>query len=934
MELENVEDALPLSPTQAGMLFHCIAEPGSGVYINKISLTLKGEFHYSSWLEAWRQVVQRHTVLRSAFVWDGVDEPLQIIFQQLDIIIQQKDCSAMSDSELADAMQTLRRNASIDLTQAPLMRFYVLQVDQQCHELLWVFHHLLMDGWSARQVLNEVMQLYQAAAQGVLADLAVVQPWDNFVNWLQNRDDSGDRRFWQDYLLGFAEPTELLLPSVSLQQELTVDSLMTKDVIPAALSRQLVGLARELRITLSTLMHAAWGLLMQHYSGQQDVVFGSTVSGRPHDLDGVEEIVGLFINTLPVRLQIEDDCTVKQWLQTLQQNLLAIKRYQNTPLNKIQGWSDAPKGRALFDSIVVFENFPAREETLENSLLIESIEYFEQSNYPLALLIVPESAIELILVHQSGRYPQQIAEQLLRHYQNLLKAIPDYLAQSPLAVPMINSAELVLLEQWNQTQRNIDSSQLIHQQIAAQAKTQPDAIAVAAGDTAISYAELERLSTAWAITLLERGVEPGCHVALCFQRNSMMIIAMLATLKAGCAYLPLDAHYPHDRLLEQLNDSAAQLLFTDAESYAVGNGLSIPVINIEKDAPIANPECAFPRVSDAMPAYIIYTSGSSGKPKGVQISHRNLLNSNNARINYYLRQPETFLLLSSFSFDSSVAGIFWTLSQGGMLLIADFRIEQRLDRLAGLIERHQVTHTLCLPTLYHLMLENMAAKQLNSLAVVIVAGEAFPANDLLAMHRQKLSQADLYNEYGPTEATVWATVFDTKALPLNAIAPIGKPVDNTHIVILDLQGRQCPIGLPGEIYIGGESVADGYFGDKEESEIRFVSLPGMAGSWYRTGDWGYFQADGNIVFQGRHDQQVKIRGHRIETAEIEKAIMLSPEVEDVIVIATADNKQQEDPAQLDDGRLEKLAWSLMAMGDDEAEKLFLEIESLSDSNSG
>ena len=939
MQLENVEDIYPLSPAQAGMLFHSIAAPGTGVYVTQISTLLQGRLDQEKFIAAWQQVIQRHASLRAAFVWDGVDEPLQVIRSKVTISWELLDWRIRPESEyqaaIAARMQT-DRVASFDLTAAPLMRMTLIRLGGDSWRLLWTVHHLLLDGWSMPIVLDEVLQLYRAATAGKIAELPEVRPWRDYIAWLQARDASADEPFWRRYLSGF-HARNVLQTGAAQGDPPEASVLMTEHILSADVTRRLAEVAREQRVTLSTLVHGAWALLLHHYCDARDLVFGSTVSGRPAELAGVERMVGMFINTLPVRVAIDEHGSMQEWLQALQSNLLALRSYEATHLVNIQSWSDVPRGESLFDSIVAFENYPSADGSADDGgIHTGDTQHLEQSNFPLALLAVPGECLRLILAHRLSRYSEKTAQRMLRHLQTLLAGIPEYLDQPPTAVPILDEVERRQLDAWNETEVRFPSNRLVLQLIADQARDNSGSVAVACGSDSISYTGLNALANQWAHELISHGVAPGDRVAVCISRSVMMIVGVLAALKAGAAYVPLDPGYPGDRLNGQLRDSGAKIVLTDRQSAELPYAGDVQVIIMYVDGPAQPDTDPAPEIScDAM-AYVIYTSGSSGEQKGVQVTHRNLLHSTSARLHYYPQQPGVFLLLSSMSFDSSVAGIFWTLCTGGTLIISGHRMEQDLEQLTDIIAGHKVTHTLCLPSLYRVLLEYADSTRLQSLNTVIVAGESFPTDGLLDLHRQALPATALYNEYGPTEASVWCTVFDTRFHPEGQPVPIGKPIANTRILLLDSKGRRCPVGLPGEIYIGGEGVAAGYLNRDNETAASFVTLPVDSTHHerlYRSGDLGRYLPDGSIVFLGRRDGQVKIRGYRIEPEEVTAVLSRVPGVGRAMVVTLPAGNAAMTETALGHEDISRLAWHLQAMGVAASENLLNEIESLPDISS-
>ena len=977
MTLENVADIYPLSPMQQGMLFHALSAPQSGVYIEQYSCRLQGDLQIPAWQAAWQQVIDRQPVLRTAFLWEELDEPLQVVRQQVDATWALEDWRSHSPSQQRQQLDEFLgrdRRLGFDLLQAPLSRFRLIQLQDSTYHFIWSFHHLLADGWSIPIIWREVLTCYQAACQGETPVLPPIRPYRDYIAWLQiqtattttTTDTAGiAEKFWRSQLQGFAAPTPLpaartgLGPATAYRQQI--------NALPISLTTALKTLGRHHRLTLNTLIQGAWALLLHHYSSQDDVTYGAVVSGRPTELPGIETMVGLFINTVPMRVSIDPHQALIPWLQTQQQQLLLLRQYETTPLTDIQRWSDVPPGSPLFDSIVVFENYPTTAAP-DLPVAVHDIRYLEQSNYPLALLVVPQDHLELWLLYDPARFEDAAITQLHHHLELLLTAFVEQSQATLGQLPRLTPAA----QQQLAARETIDypRDRTIHQLIADQVKRSPTAPAVIFQDQSLTYAELDQRAYQLAHHLQGCGVITGDRVALCLDPGLERIISILAVLKAGAAYVPLDPTYPASRIEFCLQDTAPQLLLTQ-RSLPLPE-VAIPCLYLDEDG--ATPETGnFPSLtwqasssdssfpdfssrrfpSEASPpqdgrgtspesgvahgtpddlAYIIYTSGSTGQPKGVMVSHRNLVHSTTARSHVYPDPVERFLLLSSIAFDSSVAGIFWTLCQGGTLVLPPRRIEQDLRQLADLIARQQITHTLCIPTLYALLLEAADPQQLRTLHTVIVAGEACPRT-LAQRHHTQLPGTCLYNEYGPTEATVWATAYPIPSILPPGPISIGNPIPNTQVHLLNNHLQPVPIGAIGELYISGDGVTQGYLNQPEKTAAAFLTLdtrhqtaigdhpsssPSPPLTVYKTGDLARYQADGTLEWLGRCDRQVKIRGYRVELGEVEEALRQEEAVQEAVVMAR--------PLSPPLAPVESLAAALTALDPQQAEALLAAVE--------
>lgn len=899
--MKNVSDIYPLTPTQAGILYHTLRSPQEDIYFQQIGCTLHGDIDIDKFKQAWAEVVARHPALRTIFLWEGVDEPLQLVRETVTVPWEILDWRAIPPTEQADKLATLNREyraRGFDLARAPILKMILIQLAEDHFRFVWNFHHLLTDGWSTHLVLYEALGTYEALRRNEQYDVSAARPFRDHIDWLMRQDNEKADRFWREQLAGFAAPTAIRVDTPNLSATVQHgEEFLTLDTNTLT---ALKALARQQRLTLSTLINGAWSILLSRYSGENDILFGTTLSGRPAELHGVERMVGMFINTLPLRVHVMEEEYLLLWLQNMQAKQVEIRQYEYSSLARVQRLSGLDAGQSLFESIVVFENYPVQEAG-ERSFHVEDIHYREQSNYPLALLVIPEESLQLLMIYDRNRFGAETIRRMLVHLKTILQGMVSNPDQRLGDLPLMDAIEYEqLVIEWNQTEVDTGPVICMHDRITAVAREGPAKTAVTARDGALTYAELDQRANQLARHLIRRGVQPGSPVGLHVERSTAMMVGILGILKAGCAYVPLDPTYPAQRIGFVLNDTQAPLVVTQPHLAAP---LGLPedrTVILDQNwlqiasEPINSPEIM---VHPTDTAYIIYTSGSTGNPKGVTVTHQNLFYSNAARSVYYQEKVGNYLLLSPFAFDSSVAGIFWTLTDGGTLIFPAPGDERDIARLSGLIKQHQVTHTLALPSLYRLILEYAPAGSLDSLRAVIVAGEACPP-DLARYHYSRLPDAVLYNEYGPTEASVWSSVYRLEPGIDQKIVPIGRPIANYKAYILDLRRKPVPVGVPGELVIGGPGIVPGYWNRPDLTEDRFSQNPFGDGRVYRTGDRVRWQPDGNIEFLGRVDNQVKIRGHRIELEEIEAALLDHPGVAQAVVLVQGDTQPAIDPDDL------------------------------------
>ena len=922
----NIDGIYRLSPTQEGLLFHTLYAPDKGLYCVQFICRLRGKLDPVRFEEAWHQTVDRHDAVRALFTWERHEHPLQVIRRSVRTPFSFLDSqeSPGDDSKAMESFLDADRLKGFRLDEAPLMRVMLMSLGPKEHRLVWSFHHLLLDGWSQRVFLSEVLARYDALARNEPPKLPDAPRYGDFIGWLGRQDVRAAGTFWKAKLAGFRETTDLRLPRPEEPVASGHSELRLR--LSRHQTRALESVARSERITMNTILRGAWSLLLSRYSGSEDVVFGATVSGRSTELEGIETMVGLTINTLPVRVTVEPESELGPWLRHLQNEQAECSAYEFASLADVQRLSDVAPGQPLFETILVFENVPeAQSSELAPSLEVSEDRFVDRSHFPMALLALPGDALELTLVYDRQRFATANVERLVRHLRNIIEAIAEDPERRLADVALMSEDESRdILVDWSHSDPSHTSEKTVLQLFDRQVECNPEAIAVISDATEMTYRELELAAKRLARRLKARS-KPGMPVAIYLERSLEMVIGILGILYAGRGYVPLDPGWPHERLAFISEDTGAEVVVTTKADAGALDGV-FPVtllVDDAKDTPSG--EIELDETSPETLAYIFYTSGSTGRPKGVEVDHRNLLHSTAARFDFYSDVVERFLLLSPFTFDSSLVGIFWTLCQGGTLVLPPPRVEQDVQELARRIARNRVTHTLCLPSLYALLLEHADARELSCLTTVIVAGEACPG-ELASRHADRLPRAALYNEYGPTEATVWSTAY--RALPMEPgrTVPIGRPIPGTQVYLLGPDGRPVPIGIPGEIFVGGEGLARGYLNQTRLTEERFryhriAQGKGDEVRLYRTGDLARWREDGSLEFLGRVDRQVKIRGYRIELEEIEAVLNGHPNVHQAAVTARSS------PAERGQGS--DLGTRLLALGKN-AERLLSDVENMSE----
>lgn len=911
---KNIESVYGLTPLQEGILYHSLQSTDPGVYLGQYSAVLEGPLEPDLLRDAWQQATARHASLRTLFAWRRQEQrPLQIVRERVPLPWRFEDWSSMDVAERSKTWQLSidnQRAQGFKLDRAPLYRLLLIRMASEEHRFLFSYHHLLFDGWSLRLLLDEVARIYAASSENKPLDLGLTGSFVDYVNWLDSRDWREADRYWAKRLGDFDSPTPLELPRPEPQQEDRPFGFhaVTRQLAPEVLSG-LERIAREQRVTLSTIFLGAWSLLLARYADRNDVVFGSAQAGRPAEIDRVQQTVGLFINTIPVRTRIEPERKLADWLRALQQQQLEAQEHQYLPLARAQKASGVPPGQRLFESLLVYQGVPAAAAHGHAWRTVNEA-FLEYGNYPLALLVRPGTPFMLTAVHELARIETDAAERLLGHVEQLLQNFIQHPGAAVSEIDLLAPAERkLLLETWSGASEDGPSGRLAEDLMAGQCDIQqmhalieqvgrnaPHAIALEQADERVTYADLLDRADHLAGLMRERGLGSGGFGAVFLERSPRAVIAMLAVLKAGAAYVPLNPAFPPARIqvmFEELADQAGRqdsrlLVLTDED-------LAVRLPSIASDALILSECFALPSetsavTSDVGPdatAYVMYTSGSTGRPKGVLVSHANLVASTQARRSHYPESPGRFLLLSSLASDSSIAGLFWTLSVGGTLIMPRERQEQALKDIVDMIRDHQVTHLLTLPSLYAMLLDHAQGEDLRSLRCAIVAGEACH-KAVVEAHRRQIPDALLSNEYGPSEASVWSSQARLDTRRSGDQVPIGRPVKGWRLYVLDSQRRLVPPGLPGELHIGGAGVSHGYLADPELTRERFVTddyWDGDAARLYRTGDRVRFLGDGQLVFLGRVDNQFKVRGFRVEPEEIEQVLSQYSGVREAAVIS-------------------------------------------------
>ncbi|WP_265213701.1 non-ribosomal peptide synthetase [Herbaspirillum lusitanum] len=879
---DRIEEELPLTALQQGMVFHSLRDPD--IYCNQLCLTLDGALDAEALRRAWTQALQRHSMLRTSFHWRDLPAMRQRVHAAVELPWSFTDWRGLDETARVAALDELMRAdlaRGFDLEQAPLLRLQLLQVEEQRHELVWSSHHLLLDGWSVSLLLADIFALYRRALGEAQLRLKAAPRFSDYVRWHARQERSEDILFWQRALQGIEEPTSLAFArqagdAVSVQDAM---SGVHAIALSPARTQAVQTLAQRTRTTLGTVLQAAWGLLLARCSASRDVVFGVTVSGRSAELDGVEDMIGMLIATVPARVTIPSATPLNDWLAQLQEQHLEREQHAGASLTEIRQAASLPGNQELFQTLLLVQNYPKAQSLSGGGVRLAGVAVRERTNYPLTLVCSAGETLNLAL-HRDASIPAPAADRLLTQLGRLLDnmaAHPDRPASQLLALDDLD-AQAALAAGRGPVEAIAPA--YLPQQIDAWAAHFPNAVALSDQERTLSYEALSIESLRLARRLRALGVSSEKKVALCLPRSSRYVIAVIGILRCGGAFVPLDPAYPAARRRFMLEDSGACLLIADstcaAELQAEAITLDPDILFVASDVePILKVLSDMPDDRDFPPpeaqtlAYVIYTSGSTGTPKGVGNTHGGLRSLAYAQRGAFGLLPEARVLqFASLSFDASIWEMTMAFGAGAALIVPDAATARVGDELEQFI-RHQRISAVTLPPT---ALATLDESRLPDLQTLVVAGESCAPELVLRWGPERR----FYNGYGPSEASVavsveaWSDNGDNTGQ-----LSIGRPLPNMQLHVLDADMQLLPPGVIGELYIGGAGLARGYLNQPRLTAASFLPDPyGAPGSrLYKTGDRGYRLADGRVQFVGRNDHQIKLRGFRIELSEIEAALM-------------------------------------------------------------
>ena len=873
IDRSNIEDIIPLTTMQEGMLFHYRMEPDSTQYHEQVSIGFVGAMDVGLLQKAWDFVIHKNEMLRTVFRWKGIDKPVQMILKSHQITIDFHDLSGEKNEEKLQIIKEADLEKRIDIEQETL-RIALCRRGENEYTMIISNHHILFDGWSSGIIIKELINAYQALSKGLEPRVALKNKFSEYVKWIRSLDKIEQKKYWENYL-DDAQQNDDLFSKGSLSAMKSYEY-----VLEEAIGDQMTAFAKEFGIPVATLLYTAWGVLAGRLNNTRDIIFGMTTSGRDHSIKGIENMVGLFINTIPLRIQVDEEETIFQLLRKVNEITKASREFASTSLVDINEYAGINHQSQLFNSLVVIENYPLNTDDYQDGILrVNHYSAIERTNYNLTIGITTGSTMTFKFAYNCFTDDQMIVR-VAQYFETILSVMVMAKSSKVIDINFLSKDEQdKLLYEFNDTEVEYPQNKTIHQLFAAQVATAPDDIALVFADQRMTYRELNREANQLARILREGGVKANEIVGLMVDRSLAMLVGIMGILKSGGAYMPIDADLPEERIKFMLEDSKVKILLTqswlDKKASFAGEKINLDQIILNANE-VENVEY---HCSPRDLAYVIYTSGSTGKPKGVMVEHRSVVNLCSDQISRFkLGNHDHVLKVPSISFDASVEQIFITLLSGATLYLVDKELLLNRSQLSLFLQEKGITHIAAIPSFF----ESLDLAKASSLKRIIFGGEACK----VTLARKLSENFECYNEYGPTEATVTSTIYPINSQDVSdSIIPIGKPLANYKAYILSTDHHLAPIGVAGELCIAGDGLARGYWNRPDLTAAKFIENPFIAGERiYRTGDLARWLPDGNIEFLGRIDHQVKIRGFRIELGEIESQILKFSVVKEAVAL--------------------------------------------------
>ena len=900
----QIEDVYPLTPMQEGMLLHTLLEPGTGVYCMQDRYRINSELDPQRFAQAWQAVIGRHEALRASFCWNVGEDMLQIIHKPGSTPVEYLDWSQVAENAQETRLQALletERKAGFDLLSQAPFHLRLIRVGAARYWFMMSNHHILIDAWCRSLLMDDFFEIYTALGDCREAQLSAPPRYRDYIGWLQRQSLTEARQWWKDNLRGFERTTPIPGDRPFLREHagdsggMIVGDCYTR--LDARDGARLRELAQAHQLTVNTFAQAAWALVLRRVSGDRDVLFGVTVAGRPVALPQMQRTVGLFINSIALRVRMPGDdehCSVRQWLGDLLDANMQLREYEYLPLVSIQDVSELPKGQPLFDSLFVFENAPVEVSVLDRAqrLNASSDSGRTHTNFPLTAVCYPGDDLGLHLSYDQRYFEQSTVQGLLGEFKRLLLVLMEGFHGDMAELPLVGREEQAFLtEGCNQSAHHYPLEQSYVELFEARVAAHPQRTVASCGDNRCSYAELNARANRLGHALIACGVGPDQPVALLAERDMDLLGMIIGSFKAGAGYLPLDPGLPGQRLSRIIDLSRTPLLVcTQAchdqavallDEFACSGRPRLLVWETVQASAVAKGNPGVYSEPDHL-AYVIYTSGSTGLPKGVMVEQRGMLNNQLSKVPYLaLTEADVIAQTASQSFDISVWQFLAAPLFGARVDIVPNTVAHDPQGLLDHVQRQGITVLESVPSL----IQGMLAQDrigLDGLRWMLPTGEAMPPQ-LAHQWLTRYPGIGLVNAYGPAECSDDVAFFRVDpASTQGTYLPIGTPTDNNRLYVLDGALELVPLGAVGELCVAGTGVGRGYVGDPLRTAPVFVPNPfGAPGErLYRTGDLARRRHDGVLEYVGRIDHQVKIRGYRIELGEIEARLHEQPEVRD------------------------------------------------------
>ncbi|MGG4266742.1 amino acid adenylation domain-containing protein [Peribacillus simplex] len=913
MDKNLIEDIIAMSPTQEGILYHCLKNPELSLYLSQVSLQVKGRMEKQLMLKALEIVSQENECLRSVFRWEKISQPVQVVLKHMEFEMSEEDVSSLSVNEKMKRIHEIQKRERIkgfNLNKGPLVRVVLCREGDEKHRILLQFHHIILDGWSLGLLLSEWFQTYDMLLRNEKVPKLNKPKYKSYIKWLQSVNHEQSYRFWQQELNSLSSYTKIPYRPQAKQFGGDVHHVT---ISLEEIMQKVTDFSKTYGVTSNSVINAAWGLVLQRYNDSDEAVFGLTVSGRPEELFGMDRMIGLFINTIPFVITEGGESTVVDYIRNVHNQMIRYKEAERLPLSEIQSASQLKGTEALFRHILVFENYPLDQQLMAGSFsgfTITDYEEAEVNHYDLTVSFMLAGEPALKLDYNTNLFDRQTIENMAQHFVIVLQQLIDRPEQYVSTIDLVTAEEKrLLLEDYNQTEKSYhEQEKTVYELFVQQAQATPDNTAVVFRNERLSYGELAEQAGKLANHLQQQGKGEGSIVAILMDWSTEMITAIMGVLGSGSAYLPIDPNYPEERIRYIVKNSKADTIVTTAQYHDMAAPMVGTIVILEqghcrtvsneKSLLSNNSDC---KVVDFPLAYVIYTSGSTGQPKGVMIDQRSFTEFVLWAVEEYEHRIGYQVVLSnSYAFDSSVQQIFPPLVSGGTLHLLHPDVRKDAQQYLEYLKRNRINNLDEIPVLMNVLVEQAKEETelpvLPDLTSLSLGSEYVPISLVQKCKKLLNSKGKIINGYGPAETTVETCTYHFIGNADDEISLVGKPRSNLKVYIVDRENRLCPVGVPGEICVAGLGLSRGYLNQPELTDEKFIpnpfsDVPGA--KMYKTGDAGQWLFDGNIQYIGRIDNQIKIRGYRVEPGEIEEALLRHPLIQDAVVIVQG--KQQNLP---------------------------------------